>query len=105
MSRSPRYSGVNSTHGLELRDCSFCIAGVGKTARKNLLSDSRENTHPLHTTSNALLRRAVLALGEPDIVLRHPALPAKAPSPEVVDLKNRSGCSWLGSRYGGDLQH
>lgn len=44
LSRSPRFSGVASTHGLELRDCSFCIAGRNRA--KNLLSGSRENTTP-----------------------------------------------------------
>ena len=44
LSRSPRHGGVELTHGLELRDCSFCIAGRNRA--ENLLSGSRENTTP-----------------------------------------------------------
>ena len=52
-------------------DSNFGIARSALQGRinreDNLLSDSRENHTTLHTTSNALLRRAVLALDEPGI--------------------------------------
>ena len=55
------------THGLELRDCSFCIAGQDKPRGRTSFQIRERTTPSLHTTSNALLRRAVLALGEPGI--------------------------------------